>query len=80
MDRSIFIDEIKMKFLSTIRGDGCRDGVGYTLGKLVSAIDCTKHRRDSNENGITFVECFQVGANGHPCPLHLNPPSVADFP
>lgn len=31
-------------------------------------------------NGVLVLSILQVGANGHPCPLHLNPPSMADFP
>jgi hypothetical protein len=46
----------------------------------LSAIDCTMHRKNRNKNALMFTEIIQVGANGHPCPLLLNPPSMADFP
>lgn len=43
-------------------------------------IDCTKCASVGIINELYLLESLQVGANGHPCPLHLNPPSVADFP
>ena len=43
-------------------------------------IYCTRQIALRIINGIFDYDTLQVGANGHPCPLHLNPPSVADFP
>jgi hypothetical protein len=46
----------------------------------MSATHCTNHREIENKNMISLSLNLQVGVNGHPCPLHLNPPSLADLP
>jgi hypothetical protein len=48
--------------------------------KTLLVIDCTKQLICKIINEIGVFKLIQAGANGPPCPLHLNPPSVADFP
>ena len=46
----------------------------------MAASGCTKQNSHWNVNGSYLIDTLRVGANGPPCPLHLNPPSMADFP